>query len=121
MPKFPFVIVRTMSNTFSTPIAIVVRTTTRVPRIIGIVTRLNRRQPVAPSSSAASMTSPGIALIAAERTTMAKPTWIQIMMTMSRKLLSGCVSNQFGGSSTPSQIAIWLSKPICGPAGSRYS
>ncbi len=59
--------------------------------------------------------------MAAESTTIAKPTWIQIMITMSRKLLRGCVSSQFGGSSTPSQMATWLSRPICGPAGSRYS
>ena len=39
---------------------------------------------MAPSSMAASVTSMGMALMAAESTTIAKPTWIQIMMIISR-------------------------------------
>ncbi len=100
---------------------IVVSTTTSVPRIIGMVTRLNSRQPTAPSSAAASMTSLGIALIAADRTTIAKPVCTHTMITMSRKLFHGCHSSQFGGLLHPSAMTTWLSRPICGDPGGRYS
>jgi len=121
VPKLPFVIVRTMSKIFRTAIMIVVATTMRVPRIIGMVTLLKSFQPTAPSSSAASTTSIEIALMAADRTTMANPTWIQIMMTIRKKLLRGCQRIQLGGSCTPSHMTTWLSSPTWGCDGSRYS
>ncbi len=44
---------------------------------------------MAPSSRAASMTSADTPLMAAESTTMAKPVWSQIRMTISAKMLMG--------------------------------
>ena len=87
--KFPAVIVRTMSKTFSVAIEIVVSTTTSEPRMPGTVTLRNRCQAFVPSSSAASICSVGTPLMAADSTTIAKPVWIQIITTMSRKVLSG--------------------------------
>ena len=120
------IFLRALSNTIifliiQVPIMIVVKTTMRVPRIIGTVTRRKSRPPVAPSSIAASTTSVGIALMAAESTTIAKPTWIQIMMTMRRKLFQGCHRSQFGGSRQPSFMTTADSRPTWSSAGSRYS
>ena len=53
---------------------------------------------------AASMMSSGIALIAAESTTMAKPVCTQTRITISRKLFSGWLSSQFGGLFQPSSM-----------------
>jgi hypothetical protein len=97
--------------------AIVVSTTTSVPRIIGTVTFENSFQPEAPSSMAASVTSIGIALIAAERTTIAKPTWIQIMMTMSRKLLRAARAASSPGSMPSQAHDLAESSPTCSSEG----
>ncbi len=75
---------------------------------------MNIWNPVAPSSDAASSTSTGIALIAADSTTIAKPVCTQIMMTISRNVFSGGLSSQFGGFFTPSHTTTWESRPICG-------
>ena len=103
-----------MSNTFKVVIITVVSTTTSVLRIIGICTVRNRVNPSAPSRRADSMTSSGIALSAAPRTTMANPAWIQIMMTISRKVFVGAVISQLGGLLQPSFMTISLSRPVCG-------
>ncbi len=84
MSKLPLLSVLTMSKIFSVAIMTVVSTTTMVLRIIGIWTVRNSFTPVAPSMRAASRISSGIALRAAPSTTMAKPAWIQTMMTISR-------------------------------------
>src|SRR5258708_24659797 len=65
----------------------------------------------------ASRISVGIALIAADRTTIAKPVCTQIMMTMSSALLRGWDRIQFGGCCAPSQMAILLGRPVCGCEG----
>ena len=87
--KLPLVVVRTMSKTLS--VAIVSghhHDDQRRPdaRHGDLPEHLPR---VTPSSRAASTMSPGIALIAAESTTMAKPAWIQTMMTISSSVFSG--------------------------------
>ena len=76
-----------------------------------MVTRQNICHGLTPSSRAASTMSAGIALIAAESTTMAKPAWIQIMMTISSSVFSGDSSSHCCGS-PPSLTTIWLSRPI---------
>ena len=43
------------------------------------------------------MMSSGMALIAADSTTIANPVWIQTMITMSRNVFSGWDRIQFGG------------------------
>ncbi|CAB4596782.1 unannotated protein [freshwater metagenome] len=53
--------------------AVVVRTTTMVERIIGTVMRMKRRQLLAPSNIAASTISSGTFFIAADNTTIANP------------------------------------------------
>src|SRR5450631_1051509 len=116
--KFPLLMVNTMSNTFSVVIITVVSTTTIVLRIIGIWMVRNRVTPEAPSRRADSTISSGIDLSAALRMTMANPVWIQIMMTISRKVFAGMVISQLGGSLQPSLMAIALSRPVCGSDGS---
>ena len=69
---------KTMSNTFSTVMVIVVHTTTMVPQICGIMMSKKMRKPLAPSMRAASSVSSGTPRSAADRITMAKPVWIQI-------------------------------------------
>ena len=54
-------------------------------------------QPPTPSSRAASTMSSGIALIAAERTVIAKPAWIQIMITIRKRVFHGWVSRNWYG------------------------
>ena len=76
-----------------------------------MVIRQNICHGLTPSSRAASTMSPGIALIAAESTTMAKPAWIQTMMTMSSRVFSGESSSHCLGS-PPRLTTIWLSRPI---------
>ena len=51
----------------------------------------------APSMRAASMISSGIALMAAESTTIANPVWIQIMITISSRLFHGCCDSHGTG------------------------
>ncbi len=65
-----------------------------------------------PSRRAASMMSPGMPLIAAERMVMANPAWIQIMITISSSVFNGEPMIQFTGL-PPSHTRIWFSRPIC--------
>src|SRR6266511_1618011 len=67
--------------------------------------RRNTCSSEAPSMRAASMISSGTALIAADRTTMAKPVCIQTMITISNTLFHGCWSSQATGC-WPSPIMI---------------
>ena len=69
--------------------AMVVATVMIEPRIMGTITRKKSWRSVAPSSRAASMISVETPLMAAESTTIAKPVWSQIMITISAKMLSG--------------------------------
>ena len=89
----------------------VTTTTISAGRMLGMVICQNICHGLTPSSRAASTMSPGIALIAAESTTMAKPAWIQTMMTISSSVFSGDSSSHCCGS-PPSQTTIWLSRPI---------
>ena len=67
--------------------AMVVATVIMEPQIEGTMIRKNVWVSVAPSIRAASVSSSGTPLIAAERTTMANPTWSQIMITIMAKVL----------------------------------
>ena len=101
---------------------IVVSTTISAGRMLGTVMKRNIRRPLTPSSRAASTMSSGIALIAADSTVIAKPAWIQIMMTIRKSVFQGSLSrNRYGVQPEP-DLRIWLSRPICvvlGGAGSR--
>ncbi len=110
--KLPAVMVRTMSNTLSVAMEMVVTTTTSEPRIPGSVTFVKRCQALVPSSCAASICSVGTPLMLAESTTMAKPVWIQIITMMRSAVLMGEVCSHCTGS-WPSHTRIWLSRPIC--------
>ena len=59
------------------------------PRIMGTMTLKKSWRSVAPSRRAASMISVETPLMAADSTTIAKPVWSQIMITISAKMLSG--------------------------------
>ena len=87
--KLPLVITLTMSKTFITVTISVVTTTPIVGAIWGIVTFQNTWLSLAPSMRAASVSSVGTALIAAEKITVANPVWIQISTTISHMLLNG--------------------------------
>src|SRR6476619_2182406 len=89
VPKLPLVVTLTMSNTFMTTTTRVVTTTPMVGAIWGTTTRQKVWFSLAPSILAASVSSVGTALMADDRMTMAKPTWIQIKITMSHMLLNG--------------------------------
>ena len=78
-----------MSKIFRIAIAIVVATVMIEPLIIGTITLKKSWRSVAPSSRAASMISVDTPLMAADRTTIAKPVWSQIMITISAKMLIG--------------------------------
>ncbi len=71
--KLPAVITLTMSNTFITVTISVVITTPIVGAICGIVTLQKLCDSVAPSTRAASSSSVGTALMAAENMTIANP------------------------------------------------
>ena len=76
--------------------------------------RRNTCNSEAPSMRAASMISSGIDLMAADSTTMAKPVWIQIMITMSSRLFHGrCDSHATGSWPRPSLMP--LSRPMLVP------
>ncbi len=70
---WPLVMARTMSNTFSTVMVIVVQTTTMVPMICGTLILKKIWNGPAPSRIAASIVSSGMPRRAADRITMAKP------------------------------------------------
>ena len=57
--------------------------------IWGSVIRQNTCDSVAPSTLAASVSSVGTALIAADRITIANPVWTQISTTINHMLLNG--------------------------------
>src|SRR6478735_12589821 len=78
-----------MSKTFITVTNSAVTTTPMVGPICGNVIFQNTCDSVAPSTFAASISSVGTALIAAERITIAKPTCTQISTTISHMLLNG--------------------------------
>ena len=78
--------------------AMVVETVMIEPRIIGTITRTKSWRSLAPSSRAASSTSPDTPLIAAEKTTMAKPVWSQTRITISQKMLIGLLVSHGIGS-----------------------
>ena len=63
--------------------AMVVATVMMEPWIIGTITRKKSWRSFAPSRRAASSTSAGTPLMAAESTTMAKPVWSQMRMRIS--------------------------------------
>ena len=69
--------------------AMVVATVTIEPRMSGTITWKKIWRSLAPSSRAASRTSTETPLIAAERTTIAKPVWSQIMIRISAGMLIG--------------------------------
>ena len=72
-------------------------TTAIVGAMLGTMMRRKTWNSEAPSIRAASVISSGIALIAADRTTIANPVCIQTMMTISRRLFHGsCWSHATG-------------------------
>src|SRR4051794_21611519 len=89
VPKLPLVIAYTMSKTFITVTNNAVITTPTVGAICGKVIFQNTCDSVAPSTLAASINSVGTALMAADRMTIAKPTWTQISTTINHMLLNG--------------------------------
>ena|SRR5438034_10340462 len=103
----------TMSKILSTAIAMVVATVMIEPRMMGTITPKNIWRSLAPSSRAASITSVGTPLMAADSTTMAKPVWSQIMIRISAGMLMGKVVAQ-GMALAPVAVQIALSRPNCG-------
>ncbi len=102
-----------MSKIFSTPIMIVVSTTAIVDEICGMITRQKICTSVAPSMRAASRVSSGTPFTADDSSTIANPTWVQIMITMSSSVLSrkSETCNQATGS-PPNPVQTALSRPI---------
>jgi hypothetical protein len=70
----------------------VVSTTMRDGRMLGMVMKRNILKPLTPSSRAASTMSSGIALIEAERITIANPVWTQMSTTIRKIVFHGSVS-----------------------------
>ena len=104
--------VRTMSNTLSDAIEIVVSTTMSEGRMPGTMTLMKRCHAFVPSSSAASICSVGTPLMAADRITIAKPVWIQISTTMRKSVFQGSTArNRYG--CPPNHTITWLRRPIC--------
>jgi hypothetical protein len=91
VPPAPPVVAFTRSKILSVVMLMVVTTTTMVLEICGSVTRQKTWASLAPSTLAASCSSAGTPLIEAESTTMANPVWIQIMITMMKKLFHGAI------------------------------
>ena len=79
--------------------------------IEGITTRMKVCSSPAPSIRAASIISVGTPLIAAERITMAKPAWSQIMTTIKARVLVGISCSQ-GIGSPPNEVTMALRTPI---------
>src|SRR6478735_8549591 len=105
----------TMSKILSVTIATVVVTVTIVPRIIGTITLRNSWRSEAPSSLAASMISVDTPLMAAENTTMAKPVWSQIRITISDgRLIGNCVAHGIGWKPNGSAVQTAFRSPNCG-------
>src|SRR5262245_16950579 len=107
-----------MSKILTVALAIVGVTGTIEPRMFGTMIRKKSWLSVAPSRRAASMISVETPLIAAERTTIAKPVWSQIRITISAKMLIGFVVKN-GIAWPPNPVITAFSSPIWGwPAGS---
>jgi glutamate racemase len=97
----------------------VMNTVMTVAQICGMITLKKIWRSLAPSIRAASRVSTGTPLTAADSSTIEKPTWAQIRMTISRKLLKCSVltCNQATGSN-PRAVQTAFCRPICGsPAG----
>ena len=84
----PPVITYTTSKAFRAKITSVVPTTTMVGIISGNITRLNTVISPAPSTRAASSSSPGMPFNAADRMTIAKPVMPHVAAPISARLLS---------------------------------
>src|SRR5262245_32123170 len=93
-----------MSKTFITVTNRAVVTTPTVGAIDGNVIRQNTCDSVAPSTLAASVSSVGTALIAADRITIANPVWTQISTTISHMLLNGPSCTNRTGLGVPSAL-----------------
>ena len=107
-----------ISKIFSTLMTMVVVTTTTVGQMDGRLTRQNTCHSLAPSTRAASSSSFGMPLYAADKMTMQKPVQIQTPTAMSAKLLIHGRSTSQPTGSPPSATTMALSRPICGsPAG----
>ena len=117
---WPLVIVSTMSNTFSTRMVMVVHTTAIVPQICGTMIFQKIWNGLAPSMTAASSVSSGMPRSAADRITMAKPVWIQIRMTIRKKLFQNGREIHTCGS-PPSPVTMAFRRPICVWPSPRYS
>ncbi len=70
-------------------------------------------QPLAPSMTAASMVSSGMPRSAADRMTIAKPVWIQIRMTIRKKLFQKGTDDPHLRRRRRSSWTIAFSRPIC--------
>ena len=106
----------TMSKIFSVAMAIVVATVTIEPRMSGMMIPKKIWRSLAPSRRAASRTSIDTPLIAADSTTMAKPVWSQIMISISAGRLIGKVVAQATGL-LPNAVQIAFSSPNWGWLG----
>ncbi len=118
--KLPPVDALTMSNTLSAAMTVVVITVMIVGRIDGMTTLKNTWRSVAPSIRAASSIESGTPLIAAEKTTVAKPVCTHTRMTISRNVFSRNVSSISHRPPSPqlsgrcNQAITWLSSPRFG-------
>ncbi len=90
----------------------VVATTVMVGRIIGIITCQKSCHSLAPSTRAASSTSPGSPFSAADRMVMLKPVHSQIPTIIRAKLLIGWLLMKATGWA-PTPVIAALSTPIC--------
>src|SRR5690606_11228743 len=116
--KRPPVVTNTMSNTLRITMKIVVATVMMEPRIVGTTPRRKICSSEAPSIRAASTSSSGTPLMAAERITIAKPVWSQIMIRISTSVLRGGLwKKAIGSLPIPSRTA--LARPIWGCPGGR--
>ena len=116
--KFPLVMTYTMSKAFRAVMMIVVETTARVGRRSGKMIPLKTCHSVAPSTRAASSSSPLIPFRAAEMITMQKPVQIQVVTRISRivlRLRPLRVSHGWGA--TPTDVTAALSVPVWGVPG----
>jgi len=98
----------------------VVQTTAMVPQICGTMIFQKICQPLAPSMTAASMVSSGMPRRAADRMTMAKPVWIQMRITIRKKLFQKGMEIQTSGL-PPKNSTTALRRPICTWPSARYS
>ncbi len=95
--------------------AMVVKTVMTDPRIEGNVMRKKVCNSPAPSMRAASVSSIGTPLMAADRITMAKPIWSQTKMTMRTRVFLGISWSQ-GTASPPKEVTDGIENPDLGLA-----